>query len=48
MDILIQVIVTGIATGGGRAKNVAPCFILFLILMIRPYGLFGKRLILRV
>jgi branched-chain amino acid transport system permease protein len=33
---------------GGGAKNVAPYFILVLILMIRPYGLFGKRLIERV
>lgn len=33
---------------GGGAKNVAPYFILVLILMIRPYGLFGKRIIERV
>jgi len=33
---------------GGGAKNVAPFFILVVILMIRPYGLFGKELIERV
>ena len=33
---------------GGGAKDVAPFFILVLILMIRPYGLFGKQLIERV
>jgi branched-chain amino acid transport system permease protein len=33
---------------GGGAKDVAPFFILVLILMIRPYGLFGKELIERV
>ncbi len=33
---------------GGGAKDVAPFFILVLIIMIRPYGLFGKRLIERV
>jgi branched-chain amino acid transport system permease protein len=33
---------------GGGIKSVAPFFILVLILMIRPHGLFGKRLIERV
>ena len=33
---------------GGGAKNVAPFFILVFILMIRPYGLFGKEIIERV
>ena len=33
---------------GGGMKNVAPFFILIIILMIRPYGLFGKKLIERV
>ena len=33
---------------GGGAKDVAPFFILVLILMIRPYGLFGKEIIERV
>jgi len=33
---------------GGGAKDVASFFILVLILMIRPYGLFGKELIERV
>lgn len=33
---------------GGGAKDVAPFFILVLILMIRPYGLFGKQIIERV
>jgi branched-chain amino acid transport system permease protein len=33
---------------GGGAKSVAPFFILVLILMIRPHGLFGKELIERV
>lgn len=33
---------------GGGAKNVAPFIILVFILMIRPYGLFGKKLIERV
>ncbi|MBK5101890.1 MAG: branched-chain amino acid ABC transporter permease, partial [Desulfobacteraceae bacterium] len=33
---------------GGGAKDVAPFFILVFILMIRPYGLFGKELIERV
>jgi len=33
---------------GGGAKDVAPFFILVLILMIRPYGLFGKAIIERV
>lgn len=33
---------------GGGAKDVAPFIILVLILMIRPYGLFGKQLIERV
>lgn len=33
---------------GGGAKNVAPFFILVFILMIRPYGLFGKKIIERV
>lgn len=33
---------------GGGAKDVAPFFILVFILMIRPYGLFGKQLIERV
>ena len=33
---------------GGGAKNVASFFILVFILMIRPYGLFGKELIERV
>ena len=30
--------------GGGGIKSVAPFFILVIILMIRPYGLFGKKL----
>ena len=33
---------------GGGAKDVAPFFILVIILMIRPYGLFGKEIIERV
>jgi branched-chain amino acid transport system permease protein len=33
---------------GGGVKDVAPFFILVLILMIRPYGLFGKETIERV
>ena len=33
---------------GGGVKNVAPFFILVLIIMIRPYGLFGKKIIERV
>ena len=33
---------------GGGAKEVAPFFILVIILMIRPYGLFGKKIIERV
>ncbi|MDY6879808.1 MAG: branched-chain amino acid ABC transporter permease [Desulfatiglans sp.] len=33
---------------GGGAKNVAPFFVLVIILMIRPYGLFGKKIIERV
>jgi branched-chain amino acid transport system permease protein len=33
---------------GGGAKAVAPFFILVIILMIRPYGLFGKRIVERV
>jgi len=33
---------------GGGVKDVAPFFILVLIIMIRPYGLFGKRIIERV
>lgn len=33
---------------GGGIKSVAPFFILVLILMFRPYGLFGKKLIERV
>ena len=33
---------------GGGAKAVAPFFILVIILMIRPYGLFGKKIIERV
>jgi branched-chain amino acid transport system permease protein len=33
---------------GGGAKGVAPFFILVLIIMIRPYGLFGKKIIERV
>ncbi|MBN1225925.1 MAG: branched-chain amino acid ABC transporter permease [Deltaproteobacteria bacterium] len=33
---------------GGGAKEVAPFFILVIILMIRPYGLFGKEIIERV
>jgi branched-chain amino acid transport system permease protein len=33
---------------GGGAKDVAPFFILVLIIMIRPYGLFGKKIIERV
>ena len=33
---------------GGGAKAVAPFFILVIILMIRPYGLFGKEIIERV
>ena len=33
---------------GGGAKQVAPFFIVLLILMIRPYGLFGKVIIERV
>lgn len=33
---------------GGGAKNVAPFLVLVLILVIRPYGLFGKRIIERV
>jgi branched-chain amino acid transport system permease protein len=33
---------------GGGVKGVAPFFILVLILMIRPYGLFGKEIIERV
>ena len=33
---------------GGGAKDVAPFFILVIILMIRPYGLFGKEVIERV
>jgi branched-chain amino acid transport system permease protein len=33
---------------GGGAKDVAPFFMLVIILMIRPYGLFGKETIERV
>ncbi len=33
---------------GGGVKDVAPFFILVLIIMIRPYGLFGKQIIERV
>ena len=33
---------------GGGVKDVAPFFILVLIIMIRPYGLFGKKMIERV
>ncbi|MFP4086765.1 MAG: branched-chain amino acid ABC transporter permease [Desulfobacteraceae bacterium] len=33
---------------GGGTKNVAPFFMLVFILMIRPYGLFGKKIIERV
>lgn len=33
---------------GGGVKGVAPFFILVLIIMIRPYGLFGKKIIERV
>lgn len=33
---------------GGGAKNVAPFVILVIIIMIRPYGLFGKEIIERV
>jgi branched-chain amino acid transport system permease protein len=33
---------------GGGVKDVAPFFILVLIIMIRPYGLFGKEIIERV
>ncbi len=33
---------------GGGAKDVAPFLILVLIIMIRPYGLFGKEVIERV
>jgi len=33
---------------GGGAKDVAPFFIVLIILMIRPYGLFGKVIIERV
>jgi len=33
---------------GGGVKDVAPFFILVLIIMIRPYGLFGKKIIERV
>ena len=33
---------------GGGVKDVAPFFILVIIIMIRPYGLFGKKIIERV
>jgi branched-chain amino acid transport system permease protein len=33
---------------GGGVKDVAPFFILIVIIMIRPYGLFGKKIIERV
>jgi branched-chain amino acid transport system permease protein len=33
---------------GGGVKDVAPFFILVVIIMIRPYGLFGKKIIERV
>jgi branched-chain amino acid transport system permease protein len=33
---------------GGGLKNVAPFIILVLILMVKPYGLFGRRTIERV
>ena len=33
---------------GGGVKGVAPFFILVMIIMIRPYGLFGKKIIERV
>jgi len=33
---------------GGGAKEMAPFIILVIILMVRPYGLFGKELIERV
>ncbi len=33
---------------GGGVKDVAPFFIFVLIIMIRPYGLFGKKIIERV
>jgi branched-chain amino acid transport system permease protein len=33
---------------GGGAKDIAPYVILLLIIMIRPYGLFGKVTIERV
>jgi len=33
---------------GGGVKEVAPFVILVIIIMIRPYGIFGKALIERV
>ena len=33
---------------GGGVKDVTPFVVLFLILMVRPYGLFGKKEIERV
>jgi branched-chain amino acid transport system permease protein len=33
---------------GGGVKDIAPFFIIVLILLIRPYGLFGKKIIERV
>ncbi len=33
---------------GGGVKNVAPFVILVLILMVRPYGLFGRKEIERL
>jgi branched-chain amino acid transport system permease protein len=33
---------------GGGLKEVVPYFVLVIILMVRPYGLFGKRRIDRV
>jgi branched-chain amino acid transport system permease protein len=33
---------------GGGAKEVVPFVVLVIILMIKPYGLFGKRIIERV
>jgi branched-chain amino acid transport system permease protein len=33
---------------GGGVKNVAPFVVLVLILMVRPYGLFGRKEIERL
>jgi len=47
---MLQVLASGYLSdyGGGRLQDVAPYVVMLLVLLVRPYGLFGTREIERV